>query len=328
MPLLLSSRAATRSPVPLIAAAVARDLHLPVTTAAYHRVRSGVYVERAAWERLKPWERYEVRVHAFLLAHPDAILCLESAAVILGLPLFGETRDIHVFDPGRTASRRFGDVCVHTSESAREVVVIAGIRVTSLLDTAADLARVLPAAQGLSVTDAAISPAQGGALTVAALRAHVAEQPNRRGRARLEWVLGMADPRAESPGETVSRAVIRWAGFEDPELQPVFFYEGFQDRCDFIFPSSRSLGESDGWGKYDLADPVAAERHLREEKRREDRLRRGGHPFGRWDLADAFRVAPLCRVLVAAKVRQVRPMDPRGLATLRRTPRTLPRPGH
>lgn len=324
MPLLLRDRAATRPPLTLVTSAEAKVRRLPVSDASWVRVRRGVYADAAAVARLAPWERYALRVHAFALTHPDSMLCLESAAVLHGLPLFGEARDIHVFDEERTSSRRFGDVCVHTSSNPRERVRIAGIPVTSLLDTVVDLCRVLPPAPALAVADAALSTAQGGTLDLDGLRTRAAGQVSRRGMARLAWIWSRADGRAESPGESISRAVIAWCGFEEPVLQAEFAYEGADDRVDFLFPSCRAIGESDGWAKYELHDARRAEQRLRDEKRREDRLRRAGHPFARWDLADAFRVAPLAAALHRASVPLVRPRDRAALSTLSRTPRTLP----
>ncbi len=321
MPLRLVDRAVTSPPIPLMTAAEARALRIDVASPAFARVRRGIYADSAAVAKLRPWERYALRVHAFALAHPDAILCLESAAVLHGIPLFGEARDIHVFSPERTASRRFGDVCVHTSADPRSVVAVGTTLATSLVDTVADLARLLPPAQALAAVDASISPVQGGPLELDGLRETAEARVSGRGRRRLRWLWGFADPQAESVGESVSRAVTAWSGFEAPMLQPVFRYEGEEDRPDFLFPSVRALGESDGWGKYDFGDPAAAEAHLRREKRREDRLRRHGHPFARWNLADALRVTPLCRALAAASVPLVFTPDRAALATLRHSPR-------
>lgn len=323
MPLLLRSRAVTRSPIPLLSSAegAARGIRLP--SAGYVRVRHGVYADAAAMATLAPWQRYAARVHAFLMTHPGAILCLESAAVIHGIPLFGECRDIHVYDPMRAASRRFGDVCVHTSDTVRGVVEVDDAAVTTLADTIVDLIRVVPPAEALAAADAALSPAQGGTASLDALRELASARVDRRGRRQVDWVLNRADARSESPGESVSRAVIEWSGFETPALQPVFHYEGVEDRTDFLFPSTRTLGESDGWGKYDLHDATAAERHLRDEKRREDRLRRHGHPFARWELTDVWRVDPLCRALALASVRLVRVADRARLGSLRYRPRQV-----
>jgi hypothetical protein len=125
------------------------------------------------------------------------------------------------------------------------------------------------------------------------------------------------DGAAESPAESVSRAAIEWCGYETPELQRTFRYEGHTDRRDLFFPRSNAVGEADGWGKYQLEDPAVASRLLQEEKRREDRLRRGGHGVARWDLAGVYRLTPLRTALAAAGVLRERPEQPAMLATLR-----------
>ncbi|MGP6172395.1 hypothetical protein ACTU6V_14470 [Microbacterium sp. A204] len=93
----------------------------------------------------------------------------------------------------------------------------------------------------------------------------------------------------------MSRAVILWSGFEVPVLQREFFYEGELDRVDFFFKSVRAIGESDGWGKYNLEDPAEAANKLKDEKRREDRLRRHQHPFARWEMRGIWKVTPSVR---------------------------------
>ncbi|WP_396657379.1 hypothetical protein [Microbacterium sp.] len=316
MPSTLAQAAVTRSPLALVTAADARVLGIRVPSPAHHRVRPGVYVDAAPWRRLAPWQRYCVRVHAYLRCRPDAVLCLESAAVVLGLPLFGEPRDIPVSAPGARTSRRFGDVVLHTSDDDREITRIEGALVTSLLDTVVDLARAHPPARALAVADAGISARRGGTLVLDELTARNAQRRSRRGRARAAWALDRADGDAESVGESVSRAVIEWCGYERPELQRVFRYEGHIDRGDFYFPAANAVGESDGWGKYQLHDPQTAARMLAAEKRREDRLRRHGHGFARWDLADAVRVRPLEVALAASGVPRVRPREAAMLATL------------
>ncbi|MEW1962189.1 hypothetical protein AB0269_07000 [Microbacterium sp. NPDC077644] len=324
MPLLLADRAHLTPPQRLYTYDELRGSGADPSERGWRRLRKGVYVEQSAYAALKPWERYATRVHALLKVQPSAVLCLEAAALIHGIPLFGETKDVHVYEPDATSSWRHGDVSIHASADEREVVEVAGIHVTSVTDTVADLARVVPPAQALAMVDAVISPVQGGTLRLDELRAHGADQQNRRGLKRRHWVWRNADARSESPGESVSRAVILWSGFEPPDLQRDFFYEGCNDRTDFHFPRTRAVAESDGWGKYDLDDPVAAEMHLREEKKREDRLRRNGHPMARWDLSDAWRVDPLCRALVQAGVRRAESPNIPYLATLHHTPRQLP----
>ncbi len=313
-------------PIPLITTAQARMLGVRIGSKTHHRVRSGVYVELDAWMALPPWKRYAVRVHAFAAKNPGAIFCLESAAVLWGLPLFGHPRDIHVYDTTRAASRWFGDVVVHTSGDERAVTALAGFHVTSLIDTVVDLARVLPPAHALAVADTAVSARQGGWCDVDELRDLASTQANRRGRARLEWLWPRVDGRSESVGESVSRAVIEWSGFEQPELQREFHYEGYDDRSDFYFVSVRVVGESDGYDKYRSEDPAEAARLMIDEKLREDRLRRYEGGFARWDLAGAFAVAPMREALLQAGVPQVRPPQRDMLSTLRSSPRSRPRP--
>lgn len=319
--MLITDRAVLTPPVPLITREEARMLGVRISGATHLVVRRGLYVPRTPYLKLRPWEQYALRVHGFIRRHPDAVLCLESAAVLHGLPLFGHPRDIHVFDPAATTSQRLRDVCVHTSADTRDIVRVAGTPVTSLLDTVVDLARVITPARALAVADGALSPAQGGTLRLAEVRAKFEAQENRRGRARLRWVVARATGCAESPAESVSRAVIEWSGFEEPELQREFRYEGHLDRTDFHFRSNGTIGEADGWGKYELDKPEKAAVNLRAEKRREDRLRRHGHPFARWDLADAWKVEPLVAALRGAGLERRHPIQSAMLATLAHSPR-------
>ena len=144
----------------LLSTAEARDRSLARAAAKKRvtRLRRGAYVDTAVWSRLRPYQRYAARVKATTLMLPDAVLCLESAAVHLGLPVFGEPTDIHLYAPDRTGSRgyRHGTDVVHTSADAKEIVRVDGVRVTSILDTALDLIRVLPLALGVAVVDAAL----------------------------------------------------------------------------------------------------------------------------------------------------------------------------
>lgn len=322
----LSDRAILTSPLPLTFSRMAGALGTRVDRAGAIRIRSGVYASPEGYRALPAWKRYAVRVHAFAAQHPDTALSLESAAVVHGLPWFGEAAAVHVHDPDRARSGRFSDVVVHTSGAPRQFVRVGGILATSLLDTVVDLVRVLPPAQALAVLDSALSLAQGGPLSLAAVQERAAGRPGTRGTRRERWAWERADPRSESPSESVSRAVIEWWGFEAPELQRTFRYERTEDRVDFLFPSRAVIGEADGWGKYQFEDPERAAELLQAEKRRENRLRRHGHPFARWELVDAWRADPLRDALSAAGVPRVRPAEMEMLATLQDQRRQVRRP--
>lgn len=189
-----------------------------------HRIRAGAYVRKKVWDRLAPWERYRLRVLAVARTWQSPVFCLESAAVLHGLPIFGEPTHIHLLSgDGRSWSE--GDVIVHGHVDPRGVTDAAGMKATSLGDTAVDLARVLSPAFALAVVDAAarILDRRGESIDVSE---RGRAQRNRRGVRQLDWVQARASPVSESVGESVSRAVIEWLGYEAPLLQQVFNYEG------------------------------------------------------------------------------------------------------
>lgn len=282
-------------------------------TNGFIRVRHGVYSRQAEWESLPDHERYRHRVLALAAVSPDAVFSHESAAVLHGLPLFGEPRDLHVFAEGRTRTKRALDVLLHTSENPRDVVDVDGLRATSLCATAVDLGRVLAPAASLAVWDAAM---RRGA-TVAELTGAWVHQTNSRGTRTLVWLGNTADGRCESPGESVSRAVMSWLGFAAPELQVDIPHANGVDRPDFLWPDEGVIGEFDGHAKYE-ADAQHPMDVLRREKSREDRLRRRAMGFARWTFTDLTHPDRLRDILRAAGLREIRPPDAMMLRTLSR----------
>jgi len=309
------------SPAPLIRASPAPRTGPPLwRDDALVRIRPGIYTVRTAWDALEPWDRYRVRVHAFALARPDAVFSHESAASLLDLPTFGHPRAIHIFDARRSRSVTYGDVTAHTSMDPRSTSEFAGIRFTPVEDVVTDLARVLPPAFALAVGDAAV--ARFG-LRREVLLDRLDAQRNAFGVRRAKWTLQRVTASGESPGESISRAVIEWCGFPEPELQREHEVEGRVYRSDFCWPDRKIIGEMDGWVKYDNADPAEATEVLRAEKRREDALRRRGWHVARWDYAGALSVGPLRAALVAAGLRPIRSPETAALASVGRNPRSM-----
>lgn len=280
------------------------------------RVRPGIYAPAGEWAGLAPWERYLARVHAYARVNPHAVFSLESAAALLGLPLFGHPRHIHTVDVGGT-SRAYGDVRVHASTDDCDTVTDAGISATGLADTSIALMRVLPPAFGLAVGDAA----RARGVDSEDLQTLADASSARRGRSTLRWLLPRHTRYSESVGESVSRAVIEWCGFAMPEIQAETTVEGHTYRLDFFWRTARVAGESDGYGKYsgDAATTTAA---LIREKQREDRLRRHLAGFARWSMADALQVTPLQHVLLSAGVPLVAPPRTPLLRSVAHNPRS------
>lgn len=290
----------------------------------YVRVRRGVYAAAKPWKALRPWQRYLARVHAYALLHPGAVFAQESAAVLVGLPVYGEPRWIHVLDPSATRTAASGDVVVHAGVDDREIIEAGPFAFTDLLVTALDLARLLPPAFGLGVVDAVLRPTFLGADGLPLLRERIREFRAPRGRRRADWVLDHADPRAESPAESVSRAVVGWCGFAPPELQVEFRSGDVTDRVDLFWRDVRTIAEADGISKYVSDDPEEMRRRIRSEKRRENRLRPACAHFTRWGWAEANDHVELARILSAVRVPLVNHVNSAMLATLGPHPRSFP----
>jgi hypothetical protein len=107
-----------------------------------------------------------------------------------------------------------------------------------------DLAMVLAPAALLAVTDQVL----GMGCTIVDLQTQLARRPSGRGSARARTVLPVADPRAESPMESVLRWLLIAAGLPRPVLQhDVHDADGrFIGRADIAWPDRKVLVEFDG----------------------------------------------------------------------------------
>ena len=113
-------------------------------------------------------------------------------------------------------------------------------------------------------------------------------------RKRAEGIALLARKGAESPGESVSRALMLAFRFPEPALQREHRdSQGFVGRTDFAWDIAPDpVGEFDGWGKYfreELTGGQDPRDVIRREKRRENRLLALGHPVLRWDWSELER---------------------------------------
>lgn len=202
-----------------------------------------------------------------------------SAASIHDLALLHPDRqDVHITtgvgNGGTTGSGRR----LHSAQLApEEVVVVDGVRVTSLARTAVDVATQGDFAQGLTAFD--------GALRAGVSRERMAEilQRRRYGVRSARRALRYGHTDAESVGESWSRAQMIDLGMPAPVLQRTFRCAGGEYRCDFCW-GDKLIGEFDGaikYGRLRRRGESVADAVLR-EKRREDELRRLGFMVVRW----------------------------------------------
>lgn len=272
------------------------------------RVRSGAYVRSTEWASARPETRHRMAVDAASRQLAAPVFCHESAAAVWGLPLVGADDGVHVLGPAGADGSRAGlgtraGVTRHAARPDVRVVDRDGLRVTSPVDTVLAVAASRDLRRSLPVADAAV---RAGLVTREDLARGASARDRTRGVRRMRVVAHLADGRAESAGESVSRARIHLDGFVQPDLQVPFVRRGaVVARVDFWWAGPRVVGEFDGRKKYrvdGVDDRRALEDRLWDEKRREDRLRDAGLRVVRWTWQDAWRPGPLAALLRSASV--------------------------
>ncbi|MCC4906841.1 hypothetical protein [Microbacterium sp. cx-59] len=313
------------APIPLLKA---RDVPHPERSIARGEltpVRRGIYASTTHWNALAPWDRYLARVHAVAVSWPDAVFSHESAAVLQGLPVFGDPIIVHLIaGPGATSGVN-GGIRVHTGGASRELHVRDGLLMTSPIDTAVDLARSRHEVVGLSAADAALRT--DPTATVEALVARNESRHSSRGRRHARWALHRADGAAETVLESASRAAVEWLGYPEPELQWHFGSTAYgEERSDFWWPGARLAGEADGDLKYDgrFGDAPAL---LRERRLRDTRIRRRARAVAHWGWTDVADFTALDGILRGAGLVRTFGEDVARLAGMRHALAGRPFPG-
>lgn len=204
------------------------------------RLSRDTYLPRAVRDDLS------FRIAAVRLTAPaDAVVSHATAASLweLAIPLQPEDSRVHLTVPTGSAVRGRADRCIHRSPLvAGDVVERLGMRMTTPQRTWRDLAATLSPPALLAVTDQLLR----FLCTSAELHAQLALRPSGRGSARARAVLPVADPRAESPMESVLRWLLHAAGVPRPDLQHVIWTPAGQFRADFAWPERKVLVEFDG----------------------------------------------------------------------------------
>jgi hypothetical protein len=198
---------------------------------------------------------------------------------------------------------------------ATDRTVVDGLPCTSLARTVVDLARTLPREAAVAAADAALRQVAWDARARRydddaaegfrrELQIRVAQAAGGRGVRQARFVTAFADGRAQLPGESVSRLLLRDLGFAPPRLQVPFAGPNDEDwAIDFGLDDVRAWGEFDGKGKY--TDPLflagrTPEQALLAEKQREDWIRgRSNRRFARWEMSHIASAATLGRRLAS-----------------------------
>jgi hypothetical protein len=224
------------------------------------------------------------------------VLCRESAAVVLTLPLYKHrVSKVHTLCTGGVRASSTSDVVRHAERLDDDTVIeIEGMRCTSLARTVTDVARTTSLEVGLACADAALRIVasrgrdydEGAAEQLRdGMRSVLAASPGAHGTPRARWVVEFADGRAQLPGESVSRLRLFQLGFPAPRLQ-------FEVPAPAGAPYHVDIAEDDWLGEFDGQDKyldeamrrgLSLERVLLEEKKREDWIRaRTRRTLARW----------------------------------------------
>lgn len=263
------------------------------------RVRHGVWMDRAIWDGLTPGARHAALVLSTATQCPtagDMVFSHAAAAALWGMP--------RIEDWPVTIDVLVPDVRIRSSKLVRKHVGPPpttcdrdGLTVTSAARTVVDVARTSSLATGLAAADFALRARLCTPRELASeADALVVGSPGAR---KARTVVGLADPRSMSAGESLSRAQMFRLGLPKPELQvPYSDADGLIGVVDFDWTGL--VGEFDGKVKYHVTergDPIEAQRVLWQEKQREDRLRRRARGVVRWDWATAINDGRLLRRL-------------------------------
>ncbi len=250
------------------------------------RVAKSAFVRAETWTAADDWERFRLRSIAFgLCAAPDAHLTGPASALLLGLPTLGDPPKvpsaIRPGDPhtghGLTlfgTTRRGYLPVVHRTTRAR-------VRTVGPVFAAVDIARHHGSAAGLICADAAL---HGGAHREMFdhLLGRMAGYP---GISTARWAARHADPRAESPLETLGRLAFLTGDLTPPLSNVWVRVPGQWFRVDHLLTDVGVILEADGAIKYN--DRPDADRIVTTEKAREWALRSAGFGIARYTWSDA-----------------------------------------
>lgn len=268
----------------------AREVRRLSEGGALFRVRRGCYIRNSFWAALDQDGSSRTRIDAY--AHRTLtsstgsyVFSHTSAARLHRLYLWQVDDTIHITVPFLPSSGgHAGDVTAHTRAlPAVDVVQLDGYRVTSLERTAVDSCLVLNYAQGLILMDHALRRgADRGELERQSARLRGVP-----GVGNLRKVLAHCDARSESPGETLTRDLIRRLQLPVPVLQFEVRTRLGGFRLDCAWPERRVALEFDGRRKY--FDYAPTSEAVFQERRREKALMELGWRVVRIEWRDLFR---------------------------------------
>ena len=220
------------------------------------------------------------------LVHPGQVISAASATVLHGLPTLSVPGSPQLTaGPDGTLGRRSAAHVYGATLPASSIASWFGAPVTDIARTIVDQARH-DRRDGLIAADAALHESL---VTAAALDAALADAVGWPGVRQAREIVALADGRAESPLESLTRLALHDDGF--PPVVPQVHIGGY--RVDLLLPEQRLIIECDGLGKY-VGDALAR------EKKRHHRLSLLGYRIERVIWEDILRLWPQTRLRLRA----------------------------
>ncbi len=178
-------------------------------------------------------------VLAVALVLPEkAAFSHQTAAHLLGLPIpsrLESSKPLHVTVPGQRGSRKA--VKWHRAPIAGTVLA-RGVRVTDAQRTWLDLGTALTLPESVAVADVILRRGFVKTLSVPS---------GIRGAVGLRAAVELADPRSQSPKESILRVELHLAGLPKPEVNLNIYEQGdWVGRGDLVWPEYRLYVEYDG----------------------------------------------------------------------------------
>ncbi|WP_188359309.1 DUF559 domain-containing protein [Rothia aerolata] len=221
-----------------------------VRTGSAVRLRQGIYINAQEIENFSPWERYSADLFAYHLCasnlgHPP-VFSHQSAALLHGLWLVGKppTKQ-HVYSPGSSRGTTQGVSKHATGTPFHLEIPTLGIQATDVYRTVLDCTRTLPFLEALPIADSALHLQK---CLPAELCTYLSDFQGTHSK-KVHRIARAMSAKAESPGESLTRAVLINMGVKFIEQYPVYVgYRGY--RVDFYLPDYNIIIEFDGDIKY------------------------------------------------------------------------------
>lgn len=268
-----------------------------------------LFAPAASWDGLRQNERELHIIRGYARAHPDAVICSTSAALLHGLPVsFSQLGTIHLYTSADSPTASAARIGRHAA-STPDTTTVDGVKVAPMVQAAVESMCSSPFIDGLAVADGLLRRLGIDRRFLGEIVQKLASR--RKGVGTARKVAAYADARAESGGESVARGVMICEGIVPTDLQRAL-HDPVDEQstyfADFVFELRNGkavIGELDGKGKY--VDPtLLGERTtvdaLLSERKRESHITLLGMPVARFTWSDVRTRGRLRQILTAAGV--------------------------